>query len=312
VVRSRDLFGLYTTESPFFMAEFDALEVAVDRDANVSGYFQGWSTPFRPDVVRSSWARGEIPLITWESHPQSGQQQSSLPEFSNAAILSGRHDAYVRQYAADVAANAQTVVIRFDHEMNGDWYPWSEGPRYNPATGVRDIPTNGNAPGSYVAMWRHVHDIFEAEGANQHVVWLWAPNRVNRLGAAQRTPDFLASLYPGDEYVDMVGMSGYFRNGYDPSSRYAEVYDATLAQIAVVAPSKPVVLAEVGASETAGDKAAFVEAFVESAAADPRVAGFVWFSLTIGPSDFRVDSSPGSTEAFRTGMATSPFGRPRV
>ena len=42
---------------------------------------------------------------------------------------------------------------------------------------------NGNSPGDYVKMWRHVHDIFEAEGANQYVIWVWAPNIVNNLPA---------------------------------------------------------------------------------------------------------------------------------
>ena len=39
------------------------------------------------------------------------------------------------------------LVIRLDHEMNGNWYPWSEDQAYN-------------SPGEYVAMWRHVVDRF--------------------------------------------------------------------------------------------------------------------------------------------------------
>ena len=310
VVRSHDLFGLYTKESPFFMGEFDALEASVGRDANVSGYFQSWDTPFRADATRSAWARGEIPMLTWESQLDVGEGTANQPDYSNAQIVAGRHDAYIRQYAADITANGQTVVLRFDHEMNGIWYPWAEGRKLDGPTNTRQ-PTNGNAPGSYVQMWRHVHDIFEAEGANEHVVWMWAPNRIDRLGSPDRSVDFLQSLYPGDDYVDMVGISGYLRNGFDPGTTYEDVFGATLAQLADVAPTKPVVLAEVGAAQAVSTKSVYVESFLRGAAADGRVAGFVWFSLAVPGSDFRIDSSESSLEAFRTAMATSPFGRPR-
>ena len=32
----------------------------------------------------------------------------------------------------------------------------------------------GDGPGKYVRAWRHVHDVFEAEGAD-NVVWVWCP-----------------------------------------------------------------------------------------------------------------------------------------
>ena len=51
------------------------------------------------------------------------------------------------------------MAIRLDHEMNGSWYPWGER-----QCGGNSL--NGNGKGDYVKMWRHVHDIFEAEGAN--------------------------------------------------------------------------------------------------------------------------------------------------
>lgn len=48
-------------------------------------------------------------------------------------------------------------------KTNGDWqFPWSEKP-------------DGNQPGDYVKMWRHVHDIFNQEGT-KNVTWVWCPN----------------------------------------------------------------------------------------------------------------------------------------
>ncbi len=80
--------------------------------------------------------------------------------------------------------------MRFNWEMNGRWFPWSEG-------------VNGNKSGEYVTAWRHVHDIFTAVGANK-VTWVWCPNiDPNRIFLD------LASQYPGDEYVDWTCLDGY-------------------------------------------------------------------------------------------------------
>ncbi|WP_217631238.1 glycosyl hydrolase [Modestobacter sp. DSM 44400] len=81
------------------------------------------------------------------------------------------------------------MTIRLMHEMNGNWYPWGSG-------------ANGNQPGEFVLAWRHVHDRFTALGVT-NVAWTWAPNAVYTGGAP------LAPLYPGDAYVDAVGLSNY-------------------------------------------------------------------------------------------------------
>jgi hypothetical protein len=158
-------------------------------------------------------------------------------------------------------------------------------------------------------MWRHVHTIFAQEGANDHVVWLWAPNRVDALPPSARSLDVMRRIYPGDGYVDMVGMSGYLRSNYDPDASYQDVYGATLGQITTVAPGKPVLLAEVGAAESVGTKPRYVRALFDGAGADPRIAGVVWFSLEVGSDDWRVDSSPESVAAFREALDGSRFGK---
>ena len=73
----------------------------------------------------------------------------------------GRHDAYIRSWARDLKRFGNPVFLRFAQEMNGNWYPWAED-------------ANGNKPGEYARMWRHVHDIFTAEGAT-NVKWVWCP-----------------------------------------------------------------------------------------------------------------------------------------
>lgn len=301
-------YGMYTEQAPHNWATFDATSTKVGAMPSMVGYFGGWDQDFRPDAVTRAWSRGMLPLLTWESRPIAAQNDVvEEPEYSLPRILDGAFDDYLHRYARSIAQTGLPLAIRLNHEMNGTWYPWSE--RRESGSSI-----NGNRPGDYAAVWRHVHDIFEQEGANDLVIWVWAPNRIDKLPGVLRSPEHLASLYPGDEYVDWVGMSGYlrppFRNGEDIS--FDSTFGATLAQLRDLT-DKPIVLAEVGASEIEGHKAEWVQSFFEGLAdpANDDIVGFSWFSLAIttyvqgerATNDWRIDSRADSLAAFREGLA---------
>ena len=309
-------FGLYTPQSPFSWAELDDVVAKVGHRPTIAGYFQGWDGDFRPDAVTRSWERGMMPLLTWESRPmKAGNDQAEDPDYSLPVIIGdpengvpGRYDEYLRQYARDIVALGLPLAIRLDHEMNGSWYPWGER-----AWGGN--PLNGNRKGDFVTMWRHVHDIFEAEGAGEYVLWVWAPNIVNSLPAyAKNSSWYMSSLYPGDEYVDWVGLSGYYRPPYraDQTPTFQYTFDRSLDQLREVAPGKPILLAEIGASEVGGKKPAWVTSLFDSLA-EPEyddVVGFAWFHHTVTTisggervtNDWRITSRRDSLEAFVAGM----------
>lgn len=301
-------FGMYTAQAPFNFATFDDAAVKAGTRQSLVGYFGGWDQTFRPDAVVRAWERGLVPLLTWESRPiGAANDVPEDPEYALPRIIDGAFDDYLHQYAKDVAATGLPLVIRLNHEMNGTWYPWAEQK-------TNGTSNNGNRPGDFVAMWRHVHDIFEAEGANAYVMWLWAPNIVNNLPARHQSPTYLASLYPGDEYVDMVGLSGYLREPFVPENTFTFDYTfgRSLAQLRTLT-AKPIILAEIGATENGGKKTAWVSdvlaAFARPENAD--LIGLAWFNIAVTTvsagqlvtNDWRIDSRAASLEAFRTGLA---------
>ena len=301
-------FGMYTAQAPFNWATFDDAADAVGRRQTMVGFFGGWDESYRANAVTRAWQRGMLPMLTWESRPIGSKNDVvDEPDYTLPKIIAGEFDAYLTQYAKDVAATGLPLAIRLDHEMNGVWYPWAE------QTGS-GAPVNGNNVGDYVKMWQHVHDIFEANGANQYVIWVWAPNIVNNLPAANQSTDFLRALYPGDAYVDWVGVSGYQRPPYkaDNDATFSYTYDRTLNQLRAIT-DKKILLAEVGASELGGTKPAWVRSFFRGF--DPGrnddVIGFAWFNLAVttyvdgqlATNDWRVDSRANSLEAFRAGIA---------
>lgn len=301
-------YGMYTEQAPFNWATFDAAAQKVGRTQNLVGYFGGWDEDFRASAVTRAWERGMLPMLTWESRPiKEGNNVVDAPAYSLPRIIGGHFDAYLARYAKAIVATGLPIAIRLDHEMNGTWYPWSE-------QSDSGRPVNGNRVGDYVRMWRHVHDIFEANGANQYVIWVWSPNIINNLGDRFQRFDTLRALYPGDAYVDWVGVSGYqrppIREGND--STFSYTYGRTLDQLRRITDRK-ILLAEVGASETGGTKPDWVRSFFRGF--DPGrnddVIGFAWFDLAVTTyvggelttNDWRVDSRSNSLDAFRTGLA---------
>ncbi|MEN2741797.1 glycosyl hydrolase [Microbacterium sp. X-17] len=300
-------FGMFTDQAPFNWATFDATSAKIGVSPNLVGYFQGWDQSFRADAVQRSWQQGRMPMMTWESRPISADNSSnSAPDYSLPKIIGGDFDAYLHQYAKAVVATGLPLAIRLDHEMNGIWYPWSE-------TDGAGNPINGNSPGDYVKMWRHVHDIFQQEGANDLVVWVWAPNIVNNLPAGHKAAGYLESLYPGDQYVDWVGLSGYLRPPYksDNDFSFDYTFKASLDTLRSIT-KKPIILAEVGASETDGHKPAWISSFFDGLAKPENsdIIGFSWFNLAVtsyvegvrATNDWRIDSRSDSLSAFIAGL----------
>jgi beta-mannanase len=126
-------------------------------------------------------------MVTWEPWDYLGD--INQPAYSLSSIIGGAHDSYITRFALDAKAWGHPFFLRFAHEMNGDWYPWNEG-------------INGNTPGQYVQAWRHVHDLFTANGVT-NVTWVWSPN-IEYTGSIP-----LSGLYPGDAYTDWIAMDGY-------------------------------------------------------------------------------------------------------
>jgi mannan endo-1,4-beta-mannosidase len=307
--------GLYTAQAPFNWATYDEVTVKLASQPNMVGYFGGFDEGFRANAVTKAWEKGKLPMLTWESRPigspnsQVNEPDYELPDMIGdpATGVAGKYDDYLHQYAKDIVATGLPLAIRFDHEMNGVWYPWSE------TTGKGDS-INGNNKGDYVKMWKHVHDIFEQEGANNLVVWTWAPNIINNLPAANKTVDFLKAMYPGDEYVDWVGVSGYLRPAYkaDNNFTFDYTFGSTLDQLREIS-DKPIILAEIGASEVGGKKPQWITS-VFDALAEPEnadIIGLSWFNLSVTSyvegelmtNDWRLESRPESLEAFKTGIA---------
>ncbi|UQX90265.1 hypothetical protein M6D93_09755 [Jatrophihabitans telluris] len=226
---------------------------------------------------------GVTPMVSlepWSQHSRWGDAQQS--RYTLAALSSGTFDAQLRAVGSELAAAQRPLYLRFAHEMNGAWYPWAQA-------------VNGNQAGQYIAAWRHVHDLI-APILGQRTSWVWAPNIF--AGTPKGAPR-LAGLYPGDDYVDLVGLSGYSHG-----DSVASTYCPTVAALQHLS-TRPLLLAEIGVEGS--EQASWLAQLGPFMAANPRIRGFVYYDTTPETTGatgyYRIDKNPASVQALRTSLS---------
>jgi mannan endo-1,4-beta-mannosidase len=243
--------------------------------------------PF-PEVGFSDLRRfGAIPFFSWGS--DSLPVRLNEPNFSLGTIIAGKWDSYITTWASDAKNWGHPFFLRFNWEMNGNWFPWSEG-------------VNGNTSGQYVQAWRHVHDIFRSVGAT-NATWVWCPS-----ADASKAPGPLGQFYPGDAYVDWTCLDGYNRG--TPWKRFEQVFGSTYDLLtSVIAPSKPVVIGETASTERHGSKAAWITDMLSAQLQSRyrRVKAFLWFDKGASTSGWPIETSSSATAAFAAGVASSAY-----
>ncbi|HEY2056132.1 MAG TPA: glycosyl hydrolase [Solirubrobacterales bacterium] len=287
------------SQAPWDMSAVSKFENLAQKQASLVQFFQPFAECsgactfdyFPTTPMESIRHHGSIPVLSWSS--QSIPTSMQEPEFQLSDIVEGHFDTFLRRFATEAREWGRPFFLRFNWEMNGNWFPWSEG-------------VNGNGPGEYVAAWRHVHDIFSEVGAS-NVTWVWCPF-IDPSGSLRR----LSSLYPGESYVDWIGLDGY-NWGTNPSSprgwrSFGQLFAGTYRELTELAPGKPLMIAEVGSSEDGGSKSHWIrEALAAVPAEYPQVRAFLWFDKYDDGMDWPIETSASATTAFAEGIKSSAY-----
>jgi hypothetical protein len=221
-----------------------------------------------------------------QSHPQ--------PGFRNVDIANGKQDAYIRRFATDLAQYDGTVYLRYAHEMNGFWYPWS-----------RDAA-------SYKRAWRRVVRLFRQAGAS-NVRFLWSVNP-NLYGTLPQLLKSVQPYWPGSAYVDAIGSTminfgGVKVYGVD---RFEPRLRALHRKYA-----KPVMLTEVNTQY--GGRILWLRDFGAMLRRMPWLTGVAWSQLPSrgaqqmnqpGDLDWDIQLDPPASAALRT-IIDDGLGAPR-
>ena len=220
-------------------------------------------------------------------HPAYSPFVSWMPtNVSLRDIAAGKHDTYAVRYLKDLAACCpdRTILIRFAHEMElrpeygAGWYTW----QYE---GSED---------DFKAAWIHLYEL-SREFCPQ-AKWIWAPNRVD---------EYAAPFYPGDEYVDYVGVTLNHRGDQRYTySCFEDFYILEATRDALEAYGKKIIGCEVaysGADEEI--KANYLKSVFTYMKTDPNLVAVCLFNENKAPQrQFRFTDSDICLQRYNEGV----------
>jgi len=239
-------FGAYDPHGNFKSVSADSVE----------HIFMPWedidlSTLQRADLYARE--RGRSLLVTVEPWSWSGTSALS-PSRLRSRILSGKEDERITDACQAIGRLESPVTIRWGHEMDNrnTPYPWS-----------------GWAPADYIAAYRRMVDICRPLAPKAK--FMWSPN-----GEAG-----LEAYYPGDAYVDEIGLSvfglqRYDRDKFGHDRTFAEVLKPKYDRIARF--DRPTCVAELGYSGDEPYNRRWAQAAVAKDPAFPRLECIVYFN----------------------------------
>ena len=257
-------------------ASIRTFESQIGRRLALDQLYVPWGNPFPMAVVHWDIGQGILPMISW-----AGTYTSQ--------VAAGTYDAQFRAAARELRALHRPVMLR--------WFPEMDGSQYRPLVA---------SPASFIAAWRHVHNIFTRAGAT-NVIWAWCPNALHFFDGVSQL------YYPGSKYVDWVGADGY---NWAPTLQRAPWRDFASIFSAFYtwgrSSGKPMLVGEFGALERRpGDKAAWYrQTETELRTRFPDIKALVYFNSDLAGFDWRINTSASSLAAFRA-FANDPYFRAR-
>jgi hypothetical protein len=245
----------------------------------------GWS--WVTSEIKQAKKSGKIIQVAFEPHyHQMSHFDPCEPNcnFSLKAISRGEQDEDIKKWASFFRDFDYPVYLRPMSEMNGNWDTW--GGTYRGTHAGVEINNN---PTDYIPAWRHIHRIFKATGAD-NVKFIWSVNNESIPNIPKNQP---SRYFPGDRYVDYIGINGY--NAGNPEKSFDNIFNKQYESLARLS-KKPIIIAETAAAESAL-KPRWIRSLGSIPQKYSRVEQIYWFGIN-KEKDWRIDSSAGSLKAF--------------
>ncbi|WP_430884093.1 glycoside hydrolase family 26 protein [Fusibacter sp. JL216-2] len=206
-------------------------------------------------------------------------------------VLDGKHDATIDELISIIKAHDQPILFRPNNEMNGDWCS------YNAMYTHKDAEV-------FRSFWIWLHDRFEASDV-ENVIWVWNPNWGDFPYAGWN--DYM-NYFPGEKYVDVIGLTGYNTGTYYEAEEwrsFLDIYLPMLWEYDQHFDGFPYMITEFGSSSTGGDKGQWIQnAFDQIEKLDIKAA--VWWNHVdydtqkgVVSRGYKFDDDPEVMEIFR-------------
>jgi hypothetical protein len=199
-------------------------------------------------VEISTWIRneGSIPFIRMMLQSEfkfTGTETVYTPQ----NILDGKFDSDLLAWCIAARNFGTQILVEYGTEVNTDSFPWSGV--WNGGGTLDDYgsPSVPDGPERFRDAYRHIIQICRDTGA-ENITWVFHPSGESYPDEPWNKFEY---YYPGDEWVDWIGVSIY--GTHTPMDIYYGIFrpdmDSVHKRILDLAPEKPIIVAEFGTAK---------------------------------------------------------------
>lgn len=284
--------GISMTAGSRNIAPMDQFKTDTGRYPAIWTVWSAWGNPdtkaFPAAMVKAIKQRNAVPLVFWEPV----KTQGVCTDFSRfKKIKSGKYDKYIKNWARAAKKSKTTILLRFAHEINGRYFPWTIG-------------SCGNTVNDYKAAWKRVHNLVRNKIGAKNVKFLWT---VAKKKASGGNP--YKKYYPGNSYVQYVGFSSFNWGALGQWSTMANSVGNVMKWLKAFT-KKPVIIAELATNKDGGptgnpdvDKPKWiVDGYKATYKKFPQIKAIVYLNedlRSVGHPDWSLDSpAPEAMNAY--------------
>ena len=206
---------------------WDISEIELQHSKNIDG------EPFETirKHIRAAYARGAVSTISWHcANPVTGGNSWDNTPAAHTLIPGGANHELFKTWLDRVAAffsglttpdgDLVPLIFRPWHEHTGNGFWWGKG---------------SAEAADFVAMWRFTVDYLRKEKGLDNLIFAYSPDAIHFIwNPSTDYRDIYLEFWPGDDYVDIIGLDAYDAAG----RRFSEVVPDLCRMISSMADEK--------------------------------------------------------------------------
>lgn len=251
-------WGIYYPSAPKEMIQLMELEKKLEYTFSFLVRYQTFDEEVPINELQRAYDNNRYVELTLQTMKMDEDNSGIIYE-----ILDGEYDEYLQRYAKALKEFGHPVLFRLNNEMNGDWCVYSSF-HHSKDTDL------------FIEMWKYVYNIFK-DNEVDNVLWVW---NTHDLSYPSFKWNHYLNYYPGDEYVDIIGLTGYNTGTYYKGEiwrGFTEVYDGLYDEYSTIF-SQPLMITEFGSNSIGGSKEEWIDEMFNNIERYKDIKIAIWFS----------------------------------
>jgi mannan endo-1,4-beta-mannosidase len=285
-------FGIFEPTYPLYAYRLKQIENLLNYEFPVVLLYNSFQLPFKTEYMNRAKEQGKVVEYgLYTTDVVDGVEKDITLE-----ILAGKYDDYLEHLAQSFNEYDYPVLFRLNNEMNGEWV-WYSSHKVGKDTDL------------FIQCWRYIYNKFMEHGVD-NLIFVWNPNEKSFPNFAY---NHYLNYYPGNEYVDVIGLTSYNTGNYYKGEiwrSFSEAYDHFYYDY-VNHFKHPMMITEFSCASMGGNKAEWFEDMFERITQYDRIKlAVLWNGQDYDTSkpektvsrNYRIDLEQDVVEAIRKGL----------